>query len=901
MPLNSGEKLGPYEILSPLGTGGMGEVYRARDTRLERTVALKVLPAELSADVERKARFQREAKAISALQHPHICVLHDVGTQDGVDYLVMEYLEGETLAARLAKGPLPLDQLVKIGAEVADALDKAHRQGLVHRDLKPGNIMLTRQGAKLLDFGLAKPAVAGITAASASSSAPLLSAAVTVSSPSPQNSPLTLAGAIVGTMQYMSPEQLQGKEADARSDIFAFGAVLYEMATGKRPFSGKSQLSLATAILESDPAPVSSVQPGLPAALDSLIATCLSKDPEERFASVHDVGMALKWVYAVAPAHPTALPASPVGTPVLLKVAWALAAAGILAAIIFGGLWLRSFSAPPTSVHSSIVLPERANLPSLGGMVVSPDGRRLAYVAASGGGRPMIWVQPLDSSAAQPLAGTDGAAFPFWSADSRYLGYFGGGKLHKIDASGGPPEDLCDTPRARGGAWNQNGTILFAAEIRGGLKRVDAAGGTPVAATELGPHETTHRWPWFLPDGRHFLYFSNGESNADSAIYAGALDSKDRVLVLHNDSNAIYVEPGYLLFVRQGTLMAQRFSARKLAVEGDPIVVAGHVAASWNYWLGSFTASSNGVLLYQGGGVAAGTQLVWFDRSGKEGELVVPEGAPYFNPTLSPDGSRLAVMIAEGQDKADIWVIDVARKTRSRITFGHTVIHYPVWWPDGKSILFASSHAGVYGIYRKSADGTGVEEKVMEGREGQLIPYSVSSDGRYLACQFADQNNVKPLEIWALPMFGDRKPFLVANAPFTEVTPSISPGGKWFAYLSAETGQLEVFIRSFLSGEGKWQVSTAGAMGTPQWRNDGKELYYLTLAGKMIAVPVSEKGASLELGPQQELFQANTVSGPDGPFTVTPDGKRFVINGSAGQAASQPLTLITNWTAEMKK
>ncbi len=897
MPLNSGEKLGPYEILSPLGAGGMGEVYRARDTRLGRDVAIKVLPERFSSSPDFRQRFEREARAISSLQHPHICVLYDIGHDDAAgEYLVMEFLEGETVAERLKRGKLPLAELLKVGTQIADALDKAHRKGVIHRDLKPANIMLTKSGAKLMDFGLAKPLSSGV--ASGAGSAPLLSAALTATGGASPGSPITQAGSIVGTIQYMSPEQIEGKEADARSDIFAFGATLYEMATGVRAFEGKSQISVASAILEKDPEPVSKTQPLAPLGLDRLVAQCLAKNPEERFQCAADVGLALKWVSTVAPVSPPAAE-SRVGTPALQKAAWGIAAAGVLAAIILGSLWLRLLLAPATSVHSYILPPEKTTFGSQTSMVVSPDGRRIAFVAANGGA-PMLWVQPLNSATAQPLAGTEGASYPFWSADSRSLGFFAGGKLNKIDASGGPPQIVCDAPAGRGGAWNQDGTIVFAAEAEGALMRVDAAGGTPVAATELKTGEASQRWPSFLPDGKHFLYFCSGTSDAADAIYAGALGSKDRVLVLHNDSNATYAEPGYLLFVRNGTLMAQRFDTRKLAVEGDALPMADHVAVFSSYWRGLFTASSNGVLLYQGGGLTNGTQLVWYDRTGKQGELVIPEVDRYRHPALSPDGSKLAVAIAEAQDKGDIWVIDLARKTKSRITFGPALNDYPVWWPDGKSIIFGSNRGGMYAIYRKEADGTGGDEKVLEIPGADSFPYSVSHDGRYLAYMFNDPKLNQSWDIWALPMSGDRKPFPVVNTPFNEVLPAISPDGKWFAYMSNDTGQMEMYIKPFPSGQGKRQVSTSGAM-VPRWRSDGKELYFLSLAGKMTAVEVQEKGDSLELGTPQELFQATTVTGPEGPYTVSADGKRFLINGTTAQAASQPLTLIYNWTADLKK
>ena len=894
MALTSGTKLGPYEIKDKLGAGGMGEVYRACDTRLGRDVAIKVLPERFISSSDFRQRFEREARAISSLQHPHICVLYDVGHDDVAgEYLVMEYLEGESVADRLKRGKLPLADLLKIGMQVAGALDKAHRQGVVHRDLKPVNIMLTKSGAKLMDFGLAKPVASSVTGGAGS--APLLSAAVTATGGAGPGSPITQAGAIVGTIHYMSPEQIQGNEADARSDIFALGATLYEMATGARAFEGKSQLSVASAILEKDPEPISKVQPLAPAALDRLVAQCLAKNPDERLQSAHDVGVGLKWISEAPVAAASDRRDLDRRSKLQRALPWALAAAGVLAAIILGGLWLRLLLAPSSSVHSYILPPDKATFNPYGTAAISPDGRRIAFGATGSAGRPILWVQPLNSGTAQPLAGTEGATYLFWSADSRYLGYFAGGKLNKIDANGGPPQALCDAPTGRGGAWNQEGIIVFASDQAGGLMRVDAAGGTPVEVTEPGARMTLYHWVSFLPDGKHFLYSSFSVSGADRGIYAGALGSKEQVLVLHIDSKGIYAPPGYLLFVRDGTLMAQRFNTSKLAVEGDALPVAGHVGVS------RFSVSGSGVLLFQEGGIGTASQLIWFDRTGKQGELALPETERYSDPMLSPDGSKLAVTIADSPATSNIWVIDLARKTKTRITFGPGSNRLPVWWPDGRSIVFGSNRDGGYAIYRRAADGSGADEKVLETPGSELEPYSVSPDGRYIAYQFFMGSQARANDVWALPMFGDRKPFPVVNTPFNEVDPAISPDGKWVAYLSNDTGQYEVYIKPFPSGEGKWQVSTTGSRGLAVWRGDGKELYFLSIGGKLTAVEVREKGASLELGTPQELFQANTFSMTGTPFAASADGKRFLINGTTAQVASQPLTLITNWTADLKK
>jgi serine/threonine protein kinase/Tol biopolymer transport system component len=895
MGLTSGSKLGPYEIKDRLGAGGMGEVYRARDTRLGRDVAIKVLPERFISSPDFRQRFEREARAISSLQHPHICVLYDVGHDDAAgEYLVMECLEGESVAERLKRGKLPLADLLKIGMQVAGALDKAHRQGVVHRDLKPANIMLTKGGAKLMDFGLAKPVASSV--AGGAGSAPLLSAAVTATGGASPGSPITQAGVMVGTIHYMSPEQIEGKEADARSDIFALGATLYEMATGARAFEGKNQLSVANAILEKDPEPISKVQPLAPAALDRLVAQCLAKNPDERFQSAADVALELKWL-SEAPVTAFSDHRNVDRRSTLQRaLPWTLATTGIVAAIILGGLWLRLLLAPSSSVHAYILPPDKATFDPYARAAISPDGRRIAFGATGSAGRPVLWVQPLNSGTAHPLAGTEGATFPFWSADSRYLGYFAGGKLNKIDASGGLPQAVCDAPTGRGGTWSKDGTIVFASDQAGPLMQVDSTGGTPVAATETAPGvgAPLHRLPWFLPDGTHFLYFSISVSGVDGGTYASALGSKEQVLISHDASNVVYAPPGYLLFVRDGTLMAQRFNTSKLAVEGEAVPIAEHVG------IGRFTVSASGVLLYQEGGIAYASQLIWFDRAGKQIELALPETAQFADPMLSPDGSKLAVTINDSPSNSDIWVIDLARKSKTRITFGPGSNALPVWWPDGRSIIFGSNRGGGYAIYRRAADGSGADEKVLEIPGSEIEPYSVSSDGRYIAFQFFG-SKANASDVWALPMFGDRKPFPVVNTPFNEVDPAISPDGKWVAYLSNETGQYEVYIKPFPSGEGKWQVSTTGSRGLAVWRRDGKELYFLSLGGKLTAVEVREKGASLELGMPQELFQANTFHITGTPFAASADGKRFLINGTTAQAASQPLTLVTNWTAELKK
>jgi len=906
MALTSGTKLGPYEIESPLGAGGMGEVYRARDTRLDRTVAIKVLNAQLVSSSELRARFEREAKVISQLQHPHICVLHDVGSEGPVDYLVMEFLQGTSLAERLRNGPLPADQVLTIAIEIADALEKAHRAGVVHRDLKPGNVMLTKTGAKLLDFGLAKPLGTNVASRPGSGSASVLAAALTSTMPASPTTPLSTAGAVIGTVQYMSPEQIQGMEADARSDIFAFGVMLFEMVTGKRTFEGKTQASVVGQILAVDPPSVRTLRPETPPGLERVIRLCLDKDPDERIQTAHDLKLQLQ---AIAET-PSTTPQAPVVVRARRnRLPWVAAGILAVAAIAFAVAYLQTQRAPQVSVRSYILPPEKSTFLLTGNEsgppVLSPDGLRIAFVAKNADGKQVLWVRPLNSAVAQPMAGTDNATYPFWSADSRYVAFFAGGKLNKVEASGGPPQALCDASAGRGGSWSERGVIVFAPEATGGLMRVDAAGGTRVPLTTPDPKETSHRWPVFLPDGKHFVYFAHGTSSAEDGIYLAALDSNERKLLLRNDSNAIYAAPGYLLFVRSNTLMAQRFNPRTLVLENEAKPIADHVAVNTDTWKSIVTASTNGELLYQHGAAGGGSQLVWYDAAGKPGEPVLPENADYDEPALSPDASKLAVAL-ESKGVGDIWVVDLARHNKTRLTFGPQYSTWPVWWPDGKSIVYSNgATSSGDSIYRQNADGSGSKEKLLETPGISSLPFSVSTDGRYLAYMRRDPKSKTSYDIWVLPMFpnqsGERKPIPVVATDFSDVTPSFSPDGKWLAYANDETGRYEVYVQPFPSGAGRWQVSTSGG-SRPQWRKDGKEMYFFsTDQQQVMAVDIKQNGGSLQLGTPQVLLKATTVSGPQGPYTVSADGKKFVMNTVSPQSITEPLTLITNWTADLKQ
>ena len=888
MALSAGSKLGPYEIVSPLGAGGMGEVYRARDTRLDRTVAIKVLNSALVATPDAKARFEREAKAISQLNHPNICVLHDVGREADIDFLVMEFLDGESLADRIKnRGALPLAELIKIGSEISEALEKAHRAGVVHRDLKPGNIMLTKTGAKLLDFGLAKPKAMG--AAAGSGSAPLLSAAMTMTTPAQQHSPLTQQGSLVGTVQYMSPEQIQGIEADPRSDIFALGAVLYEMATGKRAFEGKSQIKVASAILEDEPQSVSAVTRTAPAALDRLIRTCLAKNPDERFQSALDVKLQLRWV-GDAPAD-----TSPSKQSAAANVIWMALTLLFGVGLVVAAYFAFTSSKPKPVIRATLIPPEKTTfvtqLALSGPPELSPDGASVVFAARDQQGKMQLYVRPLNSMAARALAGTEGAAYPFWSPDSRNIGFFADGKLKRMDAGGGPALTLADTPVPRGGAWGPDGTILFSPSTVSTLMQVPAGGGTAKPATQLQRSEGGHRWPSFLPDGKHFLFWMR----ATGTIGVGELGSEDHKTLLQSSSNAVFAS-GYLLYVKDDTLMARPFNASTLAFTGDPVSLAEHVEVNGNTFRGVFSASQNGELVYQTGESEKGWALVWMDRNGRRiGEFKEP--GHYLGPTISPDGNRVAVAIRSDTGTADVWVFDLVRGTRTRLTFDKAVAYMPAWMPDGKSILYSSNKNGTYDVYRKSADGSGDAELLTNDKlESQWK--SVSRDGRYMA--FMRQSEHNGWDIWGMTL-ADRKAFPILQSPYGEVDPQISPDGKWMAYGSDESGTFQIYITAFPGGGAKWQVSNTAGM-KPYWRGDGKELFYLGLGNhELMSVDVSLNASSVTLGATHDLFPVTSVEVPYGPYDVTRDGKKFLINTQTSEEGNRPFNLVINWSADLKK
>ncbi len=912
MSLENGKRLGPYEVIAPLGAGGMGEVYRARDTRLERNVAIKVLPAHLAGDTQLKQRFEREARTVSSLNHPHICTLYDIGRDGETDFLVMEYLEGETLAKRLERGPLAGEELFRIATEISDALDKAHRKGVVHRDLKPGNIMLTPAGAKVLDFGLAKttgPLLPGSSASGRGSPSPVVASDGMTASPT-MSSPLTTAGSVVGTFQYMSPEQLEGREADARSDIFSLGAVLYEMATAKRAFPGKSRYSVASAILEKDPEPMNLAAPTAPRALERVVSRCLSKDPEDRWQTARDVTVELQWAAERGSDAPeVAAPAKTiVKTSPASKAAWGIAAVGILAAAAFAVLYFLNLSVTPAPIRSLITPPDKISFSfdgTYGGPVISPDGARLAFPAQDASGKEALWVRPLNSLSAQKLEGTEGASFPFWSPDSRHLGFFLGGKLEKIDVTGGPAVALCEVPNGRGGAWSKDDVIVFAPDsIARQLMRVPAAGGSPSAITTHSDEGSafSNRWPEFLPDGKHFLYLSGDLASVGSSklgIYVGELSSDKKDFLVQADSNALYAPPGYLLFLRGQTLMAQQFDAGSRKLKGEAFPVAEQVASPQLFRLGFFTVSRTGLLLFQTGGNTGNGQFVWLDQNGKEGGAVGQLGSRD-EPLLSPDGNQLAYVATEsGGQEQDIWLLDLARGVRTRFTFGPNIADTPVWSPDGKRIAYAWQKKGHGDIYVKDASGAGSPEALFES-EADKTPLDWSRDGRYILFVLLDPKGQTKYDIWALPLFGDRKPFPYLQTQFNEVSAGFSPDGHWVAFESDESGNFEVYLSPFPAGGAKWQVSQGGGV-QPVWKSDGSELYFLA-GSKLIEASVKTSGSAVQIGTPQEVFQQPMVRSDayGRSYSVAKDGKRFLVNRS-GENVTVPLTLVANWTSGLKK
>lgn len=881
MALSAGTKLGPYEISAPLGAGGMGEVYRARDIRLDRDVAIKILPAHLSSDAQFRERFEREARAISSLNHPHICVLYDVGEQEGIHYLVLEHLEGESLSQRLDRGPLPIAQVLAFGIQIAEALERAHKQGVVHRDLKPGNIMITKDGVKLLDFGLAKP-MPGAAATSAMS--------MTVS----RNEPLTAQGTIVGTFQYMAPEQLEGRDADPRSDLFALGCVLYEVAAGKRPFEGKTQASVAAAILATEPPPISSVQPLTPPAFERVVKVCMAKDPEERWQTAHDVRLQLKWI---AEGGSQAGVAAPVAAHRKHRewTAWIIAAVFLLAAIAAGSAYWITVSAPKPVVRTAILLPDKANFTMMGrngAPAISPDGTKIAFVAMRDGQK-AIWLRDLSSSEAKPIPGTEDGYAPFWSPDGRYLAYFGQQKLKKIAINGGAPEVLCDAEDARGGTWGSKNVILFTPTRFSPIYAVPGSGGTPVPVTNLG-QTLSHRWPHFLPDGDHFLFVSTptGSASPDSRVMLGSLKDKSQKVIQDAAYNVEFSE-GKLFFPRDGTLNVQPFDVKTGEISGEAVPISTDIQMDSLFSHALFSVSPSGMLIYAPGSVSGLAELAWFDHKGKQ-IAITGESGLYIELAISPDESKV-VAVEFKRSNIDLWVFELARGIHTRLTTAGAN-RYPLWTPDGRSVIYGSSNqSSALSLYRKAVDGESAPELLASAKAG-LIPTDVSRDGRFVAITTSSPENKQDIVI--MPLSGDHKLTPFMQTQFNERAARFSPDDKWMAFSSDESGRYEIYLAPFPNGGRKWQVSNAGG-GTPLWSRDGKEIYFIARDNTIMAATIAMVNGEPRIGIPAPLFKAHPRNFDFGVYDVTRDG-RFLIS-SAPDESTAPLTLISNWPALVKK
>ena len=888
MPLSAGSKLGPYEILSLLGAGGMGEVYKARDTRLERTVAVKVLPAHTASSPEARQRFEREARTISQLSHPHICALYDVGREGDVEYLVMELLEGETLSDRLAKGPLSRDQTLRYGEQIADALDKAHRQGVVHRDLKPANVMLTKTGVKLLDFGLAKGIAAADPAGGTLTSLPTQQ----------QQKGLTQEGTILGTFQYMAPEQLEGKEADARTDIHALGAVLYEMATGRKAFVAASQASLITAIMSADPPSITSLLPMAPPALDRIVRTCLAKDPEERWQSAADVRRELRWIAEGSAAGEGAsiATASHRRRRVRERVAWAVAALAVIGAAF--GLWRpRPSRSAPELVRFPIPAP--AGHRFAGFVSMSPEGRRLLIVLRDKTGV-AAWVRSFDTLAMRRLPGTEGARYGFWSPDGREVAFFSGGKLKRTSADGGPVRTICDSGSGFGGTWAPDGTILFTAEFGTPIVAVAAAGGTPRPVTKVDTEhgEVAHFFPNFLPDGRHFVFVARHLDAEKTEVRLGSLDEKTSVPLFRSDTAALYADPGYLLFAKDNAVFAWRFDPSRGRLSGDalPAFEGVKYGTEENRLFASAAAGRFAYLPWP-----QRRSLVWVDRHGRE-LATLGDVACYEDVRVSTDGRRVAAARRDPEhgQNLDLWVLDASRGTSARLTSERGDEFSPAWSPDGERLFFISDRggSGYYDLYEVPAGG-GPAKVLLSTKQDKTIP-SISSDGRILLFNVSEGAHYSR-HVLTLPDGGAPRREQPPTR-FNESHPEISPDGRWVAFDSDESGNTDIYVEP-LAGGTRRMISVGGGQA-PIWRRDGQELYYVAPNGDLMAVTLKFQADGVSSAEPQRLFAADIGADLGREFfrrayDAAPDGERFLIIRRAPGAEPEDAIVVLNWTAAL--
>jgi serine/threonine protein kinase/Tol biopolymer transport system component len=879
MALTTGTKLGPYEILSLLGAGGMGKVYRARDTRLERTVAIKVLPEEFWNDSEFKQRFEREARTISSLNHPHICTLYDVGHQDGADYLVMEFIDGESLSQRLSKGPLPTEQLLKAGVQISEALDAAHRHGIIHRDLKPGNIMLTKSGAKLLDFGLAKPiAPLKVTAAT---STPTFSGALT---------PITRKGYITGTLEYMSPEQIEGKEADARSDIFALGAVLYEMATGKRAFQGKSSISVASAILEKDPEPISKSQPMSPPGLEHVVKTCLAKEAEERWQSAADVGRELRWVAETG--------SQSTHKPVLRsrknrERAWILAVAVLL--LLAAYLWWRGGlpSRSETSLHVTVALPPGQALlnNSTQPVAISPDGRTIVYAAVNEQHKTQLYARKLDGFESTPIGGTEGGMEPFFSPDGDWLG-FGteDNKLKKVALRGGSSV-LADTALPTGGSWSEDGTIYFVKSFTSGIYAVPANGGPERQVTHTGSSagDRVHFWPVALPHNSGLIFTVwTGKSFNEGRIEVLSFKTGKRKVLIDGGTDAHYLSGGFLAYGRAGTVLVAGFDPERLELTSSPVPAIEGVMMGASNGDAAFGFSRNGTLIFEPGTFTSFQRnLVWMDRKGNASNIAA-EVKPYAFPALSPDGKRIALTLQSST--FDVWVYDLERETFTKVSFGGDD-YRPRWSLDGKMLAYDSSKTGQQQVFVKHASGQGPERVVTDGPENKEL-YDWTANNREVI--FGRENKESGWDLYAAAVEGNHQPRPLVVGPFNQTQARASLDGKWLAYVSDESGQQEVFVQAIDDPSVRVQISREGGSG-PRWARSGKELFYRTeteIFSVTFAALKNFRPSKPTLLFQDKREWAGYDVGGNDRFVVARDAE---VRGSGTQ-----INVVLNWFEELK-
>ena len=895
MKIEAGSRLGPYEIVSHIGAGGMGEVWRATDTRLDRSVAIKILPSQFASDAQLRIRFEREAKTISHLNHPNICTLHDVGIDSGTHYLVMELLEGETLADRLAKGPIPLELVLRYAIEIASALDRAHREGVVHRDLKPSNIVITKGGAKLLDFGLAKT---GMSTSSGSFESTIDGAT--------QAKPLTQEGTIVGTFQYMAPEQVSGEAIDTRTDIFAFGAVLYEMVTGKPAFHGKNRTSMIAAILSGEPQSISSFQPLTPPALERVVKTCLAKDPDDRWQTAHDVMLELKWIDEGGSQAGVAAPVAH-RRKSRERLSWSIAIAALIVAAILGTLYVRAMRKPVPVMRASItaapnVVIDNTN-DNCGSLTISPDGHYVTFAAAGEDGKKMLWLRPLDGEA-HAIAGTANAIFPFWSADSKYIAFYADGKLQKVDLNGSPPLAICDVQQnPRTGSWNRDNVIIFSPTSLGPICKVSASGGavTPVTKIDTATNETTHRWAAFLPDGKHFLYMagthSAGSKSETNAIYVDSIEKPQRKLLLRARSNAIYAS-GHLLYARDRTLVAQPFDTSKLELTGDPVPIAQNVQYFSGYFRALFAASDDGTLVYASTAPETKATLHFYDRTGKQLEQV-GEPDEYRDMNISPDGKRVAMTIEDtASGVSNVWTLDLQRGIRTRFTFATADRFSPVWSPDGSKIAFGGvpTTKGTQDLYIKDVNGG--EEQLIYKDDRVKTPTSFSPDGKLLlftSLNFATNATGSRDDIWIVPAEKNATARPLIATPAAENSAIFSPDGKWIMYVSNESGRFEVYVIPASGAGGKWQISTNGGIGG-EWSSDLREIMYVAEDNKVFAIPFSASGGSINLGaPTQPIVDLTGFTAG----LIFPDHSRFLF--AKPKSSEVTLNVVTNWPSTVKK